>query len=97
MHASTSFAPNEVIFGKILESSIDRKLEAGNDTLLETGRVLNAATKKIEDAQIHQKNSYNRNAKSLDNFNVEDEIMLINTRQVKDVLSRNTVHGFKKD
>ena len=80
IHSSTSFAPNEKIFGKILESPTDRKLGVENDAHSNREKILDTASRKIENAQRNQNASHDKNVKQTPYFLPDDEVMLYNNR-----------------
>ena len=80
-HSSTRFAPNQVIFGRILESPNDRKLNVRfaelNRPSMDTSVLDN-----IRKAQEKQKKQYDKQVNKIIEFKINDFILLEKTRQV---------------
>ena len=80
-HSSTGFAPNQVIFGRILESPNDRKL---NVRLAELNRprMDTSVLDYMRKAQEKQKKQNDKQVNKIIEFKINDFILLENTRQV---------------
>jgi len=83
VQSSTGFAPNQVIFGRLLPTISDRKLniEAGN-TNLSHNEIVSEVSQKIEKAQRTQKTQYDEKIKNKAIYETGDLVVLANTRQV---------------
>ena len=74
--------PNQVIFGKVLSTPSDRKLQIEpNPEPKEREEIEEEVRDKIGKAQLKQKKQYDKNVRDKNLFNPGDLVMLINSRQ----------------
>ena len=82
-HSSTGYAPNEIVFKKILPSRNDRALDIETPEIDLTDDQLNKnVSSKIDRAQAYQKKQFDKNVQCNNHFAVGDLVLLQNTRQV---------------
>ena len=81
IHSSTGFAPKEIIFGKLLESLVDRKL--GIDSKKYQTDKSELINQKLNASRDQQKKFFDSKIKITDEFRVGDLITLINSRHTK--------------
>lgn len=83
IHSSTGYAPNQVVFKKILPSSNDRALEINTPELrIKEKELTENIVKNINQAQTSQKKQFDKNSSNKVIFEIGDFVLLINSRQV---------------
>ena len=80
-HSSTGVAPNQIIFSKLLESPTDRRLNIQMN-IVDKSSIENRAAENIRRDKHQQKHQYDKRVNKYPTFNINDLILLENTRKV---------------
>lgn len=80
-HDSTGYAPNEVVFGKLMHTSMDRKYNIEHQER-KAEQMVSKIDDKLEKSQAIQKVRYDKTASLRDEFKKGDFVVIANTRQV---------------
>ncbi|CAF1030452.1 unnamed protein product [Brachionus calyciflorus] len=81
IHSSTGFAPNEIVFKKILPSSQDRRLEIETPEIkVDENQLVKEVNNNLNKAQQAQKEQFDKKASNKMTFNVGDFVLLKNSR-----------------
>ena len=81
--SSTGFAPNQVIFGRLLPTTSDRKLQIEPKTQPESRELIEKTlAEKLRKSQEAQKRAYDEKVRSKNTYSSGDLVVVANTRQV---------------
>ena len=82
IHSSTGFAPNEMVFGRVLETSVDRQLNVENQPKENQEMIQEKANVNLDKARAKQQNTYEKTVRDKLVFKVNDFVVLENTKKV---------------
>lgn len=83
VQSSTGYAPNQIIYGKILPTVSDRKLnvEIQESKKKSQNELIDELKQRLEKVQIAQKKQYDKNVVDKATYKTGDFIVLVNSRQ----------------
>lgn len=81
VQSSTGFAPNQVIYGKLLPNTSDRKLNVVQDTRINQEVVINEIGRRLEKVQEGQKKQYDKKICDKTTYKTGDFVVLVNSRK----------------